>query len=399
MYEALSGLPLAQIVILCFLIFFFLEGKTRFNNNSQNILILGYLFWFYITYLFSFKPDLAWVALVDFTKWVVIYFLLINTVNDRKRLYIFVVVFLLLNFKYTQFAVRIWVSDGFYSDPRGLNAGGGAGTGFFKNPNDFAIAINSVFGISYYMIQFDLEKFKGWVKMRWFHIACSISMVLAILASSSRGGALGLGMISLAIWYKSKRKALGAGALIVVMMIFIALIPEDNWERFRSMGSEEDGSSQSRMELWRAGMRMASEYPITGVGPNNFIYVNTELYSSEYKEVQHNVFVQAVSELGYPGLFLFLTMVVCCFRNHKKTREILRERGINDLFLKGLSHGLDICLVGFLTNGFFITVLYYPFFWMLFILSAALLDAAKYIDHLDEKVLKAENMLTTTKFA
>jgi O-antigen ligase len=197
------------------------------------------------------------------------------------------------------------------------------------------------------------------------------------VASSSRGAALGLGVVFLAVWYKSKKKTIGIAFLIIVATAIIALIPEDNWARFQSMGSDEDRTSQSRLALWRAGMRMASEYPVTGVGPNNFIYVNTEHYFSELSEVQHNVYVQAMSELGYPGLMLFLMMIFGCFYNNRKARKMLQEKQIDDSFLYSLTHGLDICIIGFIVNGFFITVLYYPFFWMLLILNVALLDAVK----------------------
>lgn len=377
LYTALSGLPLGQVTIIGIIIFFIIERKKLSNSNFQNILILAYLSWFFISFLFAFNRDLAWQPLIDFSKWVIIYFLLINIINDRRRLYIFLMALLLLNFKYTQFATRIWIANGFYSDPRGLNAGGGIGAGFFQNPNDFGVAINSVLGISYCLIRADINKIIGWFKMQWFHIVCTVTMIIAIVASSSRGAALGLGVVFFAIWYKSKKKTIGIAFVIIVATAIIALIPEDNWVRFHNMGSEEDGTSQSRLTLWRAGMRMASEYPITGVGPNNFIYVNTEHYFSERPEVQHNVFIQAISELGYPGLLVFLMMIFGCFYNNRRTRKILQEKQIDDSFLYSLSHGLDICLIGFIVNGFFITVLYYPFFWMLLILNVALLDVVK----------------------
>ncbi len=389
MYDAFSGLPLAQIAIIGIIISFIIEGRRLNNFNFQNILILAYLFWFFISFLFAFKHDLAWQPLIDFGKWVVIYFLLINIINDRKRLYIFVIFLLLLNFRYTQFATRIWVRSGFYSDPRGLHAGAGIGAGFFKNPNDFGVAINSVLGISYCMIQADINKIIRWFKMRWFHIACTVTMIIAIVASSSRGAALGLGVVFFAIWYKSKKKAIGIAFLIITATTVIALIPEDNWARFQGMGTEQDNTGQQRTVLWKAGIRMANEYPLTGVGPNNFTYINIEHYFSERPEVQHNVFVQAVSELGYPGLMLFLMMIFGCFYNNRKARKILQEKQIDDSFLYGLSHGLDICVIGFIVNGFFITVLYYPFFWMLLILNVALLNAVKQIEKSKKELLNA----------
>jgi len=395
MYEALANLPFAEITIAGLIVFLFLEGRARFNSSFQNILISAYLFWFFVSYLFAVRSEFALQPLVDFSKWVVIYFMLTNTINDRKRLYIFLIAFLLLNFKYTQFAVRIWAQNGFYSDPRGLNAGGGIGSGFFNNPNDFGAAITSMAGLSFYMIRSDAKKLFNWFKMRWFHIALMITIPLAVLATSSRGAALALGVASLGIWYKGKRKFIGIAGLIIAAILFILLIPEDNWTRFQSINTEQDSTGQTRLELWRAGIRMANDYPLTGVGPDNYAYVNEYRYGADDAErtiAQHNVFIQAASELGYPGLILFVAMIIGCFYNQRKARQILKEKDIDDPFLYGLSHGLDICLIGFAVNGMFITVLYYPFFWMLLILSVSLFDVVRQLEQHAEQSAPADGL-------
>jgi len=372
MYEYLSNLPLAEIVIILIAISFLFKQTEMVKINFTGILMLAYLFCIFVSFLFAFRPDLAWNGLVDFIKWTVIYFVLVNTINERNRLYIFLIIFLLLNFKYAQFAVRVWAEHGFYSSPKGLYEGGGIGSGFFKNPNDLGVALNSVFGISFYMIIYDEKKIFNWVKMRWFHLISTFIITLAILSTSSRGAALGFLGVLFGIWYKSKKKLIVLILIIVVMVTFISLIPEDNWYRFKLIGSDQDETGQQRVKLWNAGIRMAKEYPLTGVGPYNFIYVNRTFYNSDLNLVQHNIYVQAISELGFPGIIIFLMMIFSYFYNQKKTRTILKQFKINDSFLKGVSHGLDICMVGFMINGFFITVLYYPFFWILLIFSIAL---------------------------
>ena len=377
MYEALSDLPLAEIVIIGIIISFVLEKRRLDNFNFQNILMLVFLFWFFISTLLAFKSEFAWQGLINFSKWAIIYFLLINSINERKKFYIFLILLLLLNFKYAQYAIRIWANRGFYSDPRGLYEGGGIGTSFFKNPNDFGIALNSIFGLSFYMLLTDTRKIFNWFKMRWFYVITTSSIPLAILATSSRGAALGLGGCFLGILYKSKKRVMAFLLVSIAAAIFLLLIPEDNWKRFQNMGTEEDKTGQERIKLLRAGIRMANEYPLTGVGPNNFVYVNKNIYHSDLHLVQHNIFIQAASELGYPGLFIFLMMIAGCFYNNIKTRRILKEKGADDLFLYRLSDGLDICLIGFIVNGFFITVLYYPFFWTLLVLNVALSDIVK----------------------
>ena len=158
--------------------------------------------------------------------------------------------------------------------------------------------MSSVLGLSIAMISADRAKWLGGVKARWFHMLTALTLLLAIVASSSRGAALGAAGTAAAVWAKSSKKALGLILAIALAAGVVAIIPDDNWARFRAMGSEHDESGQSRLALWKAGIRMALEYPLTGVGPNNFIYVNTQHYMSEYAVAQHNVFIQAASELG-----------------------------------------------------------------------------------------------------
>lgn len=376
MYDAIAWVPFGQLAILGLLAAVIVEGRARLNANRLNGLLLAYLGWFAIAYFDAVRQELALQPLIDFSKWVVIYFLLINTINSRAKLYFFLLLLLLLNFKYAQYATRLWVAAGFYSDPRGLNAGGGIGSSFFQNPNDFGIAMSTVLGLAYAMIAGDKARWLGFIRAQWFHAANAAVVLLAILASSSRGAALGAAAVAMGIWAKSDKKIAALVLLAFIAVATVSLIPDDNWERFRNMGTEQDESGQSRLSLWSAGIRMALENPLTGVGPNNFVFVNTQFYMSMYAVVQHNVFIQAASELGFPGLFLFVLMIVAAFRNHRETRRILAEHKVRDPFLTAMSHGLDFSLFAFCVNGFFITVLYYPFVWMLFILGVGLRDVA-----------------------
>lgn len=378
MYEALSGLPLAQIAIIGLLISFFLEGRSLKNSAFQNVLITGFLFWLFVSYTFAFNQELAWQPLIDFSKLVIIYFLLINTINDKEKLYIFTVVLLLIFLKQTQFMVRYLFTHGFQVPRTGLYGGAGP----LQNPGDIGTALVTFFGISYFLIKADLRIVFGWFKMRWIHIACAASSIIAIFATNSRGPALALAICIIFLWFKGKKKVMGIVGLATVAMTFFLIISGENLDRFKGTGTEQDTTGQSRLELWNAGLRMASENPFTGVGANNFVYVNTNTYYSEYHLVQHNTFVQAVSELGYPGLILFIMMILICFYNQIALRKNLKENGIEDTFLYSMSYGLDLGLIGFIVAGFFVSVLYYPFFWMLLILSVSLLDISKRISNL-----------------
>ncbi len=87
--------------------------------------------------------------------------------------------------------------------------------------------------------------------------------------------------------------------------------------------------------------------------------------------------MQAGSELGYTGLLVFGLLIFYTFVINARTRNLARqlpERG----FLVGMAHGLDGALVGYLVSGFFVTVLYYPFFWVNLAMTVALHKAARH---------------------
>ena len=377
MYEGLSGAPLALIGALGMAFALIIKKDKVSAISPVNYIMVGFLTWFIISVFFSKEKEYALPFMIDFLKIVVIYYLLINLLNNKKYLYVFTITFLLLGFKLVQFAVRIWVSKGFYSDPRGLYEGAGFATGFFGNPNDLGVLLNVLFGLSFYMFFYDETKIWNRFPMKWFHGIHAFLIPLAILSTSSRAATLAFGCILMAILFKSKRKMAGIVLAVAFVAAYITFIPPDNWARFEEIGSETDTTGQTRIWLWQSGIRMANENPITGVGPGNFQYMNMFEYQNGLHEQQHNVFIQALSELGYPGLLILFILIYLGFINQRKARDQLIEKRNTDRFLLGLSHGIDVALIGFFANGFFLTVLYYPIFWNLLAVSVATRNITK----------------------
>jgi hypothetical protein len=62
------------------------------------------------------------------------------------------------------------------------------------------------------------------------------------------------------------------------------------------------------------------------------------------------------------ALFVFIT--------NARTRALGKR--LHNKFLTYMAYGLDAGLVGYLVAGFFVTVLYYPFFWVQMAMTVAL---------------------------
>jgi O-antigen ligase len=89
-------------------------------------------------------------------------------------------------------------------------------------------------------------------------------------------------------------------------------------------------------------------------------------------QLPHNIFIEVAAELGYPGLFLFLVLVGTMLYTNFRTRKLAKKLPNGGKFAIGISHGLDAGLFGYLAAGFFVTVFYYPFFWISYALTVAL---------------------------
>ena len=107
-----------------------------------------------------------------------------------------------------------------------------------------------------------------------------------------------------------------------------------------------------------------AEYPLLGIGYRNWLTYYRRHYNPT-GELVHNIFLEAGAEMGYSGLAAFIAGILATFLMNWRTRRAIRRReGFPARLQYYLAHGLDGALVGYMVAGFFVTVLYYPFFWI-----------------------------------
>lgn len=367
-YAIFYGLSLGKVSAIIFLIAFFLDGNTFLYRNRINKYIIAFSIWMILTAITGINLNESIDQLTDIFKFFLIYFLTINVINNKRQLYILIITLLLLYFSYTNFSLRQWAAQGFYSGIHGTFVG----SGFLNNANDMGAALCAFWGISLGMTFADKKVLFGFFKMKWFHMLNTLAFVLSILITSARGATLGLAGSAVYAVFRSRKRVLWSVILVVTSIVYMGLISPQQWERFRTMGDAEDKTAQERIENWKAAIDMFQDYPITGVGVGNYIEANQTIYKKDIPYVQHNIYLQALTETGLPGLIIVILLIVAFFRNQAEVRSILTTHNISDPFYAALANGLNISMIGFLIAGFFITVLFYPFFWVNLIISVAL---------------------------
>lgn len=371
MYPILSGLPLNQIVLAMMMATMVLEGYGFRVSHPLNIALPAYFVAVCLSALFGVSVENSRDALVQLLSWVVIILLLSNVIAERGRFRTTMFLLLLLHLRMSQYSVRNWVLSGFSFNKWGFVGG----ASFFNNAGDFGVTMAVVIplGIYYALSVREGERTILPPRLsRLFWWGATVSFVLAIMASTSRGAALAVGISLLAIWAKGKRKGAGAVAVAVLVVLLSGLASTQYMDRFHNTGEEADRTGQDRIHLWKQGLRMAGDYPVLGVGINNYVYYNNTFLDDPNNHEPHNVFIQALSESGLLGLSLLVVILVLAFRSNAQVRRMLRENGRDDPFLLNASHALDVSLIAWMVGGFFLTVLYYPFLWIDLMLVTAL---------------------------
>ena len=109
-----------------------------------------------------------------------------------------------------------------------------------------------------------------------------------------------------------------------------------------------------------------------GIGPGLFVWENPLHF------VSHSTYIQVLAESGLVGTVSWAVMLLLFLKTNARTRKRMAASGPEGRHSLEycLALGLDLGMVGYLSSGAFLAVLYYPHFWILLSLSVALNKSA-----------------------
>jgi O-antigen ligase len=373
-YTALDFLPWTQIALLATLATVRSDRTISWVRSPANSPIILFFLLVLLSSLFAFRPSVSWDKIDIAVNWIVVYFLMITIVNSERRFFILLLLFLLVNFKMSLFGFRTFVMRGFSFAGWGVSGS----PGWFQNAGDFALQMVIFVPLAIVFV-YELRKYWGWKKRLLLYLL-PLTALVTIVASSSRGGQLGLA--GAALWYLLKSR-IGLKAMIGIIFagfLLYQIAPPEMLEKFESAG--EDRTSLARLAYWGFGMEIIKDYPVLGIGYENWLdycwFLKPEgirVYTPGYNPWvacidPHNTFIEAAAEIGIPGLLLYVFMIPLVFVINARTRANAKRVGNN--FILYTAHALDAGLVGYVISSFFLTVLFYPMFWVQLALTVTL---------------------------
>jgi O-antigen ligase len=368
-WTSVDVLPWPTICLALALVGRLFDKNTKRVADPANWLITAFMLVFLAASISAVYPDWAWKYFNEMLSWYVVYFLVVNTVTTERRLLIFVGIFLVASYKLSFFGARTWIMRGFSFETWGIQGP----HGFFMNSGELTIQMLMFAPVAYYLAVFfrpHISKLKFVVLM-----TLPITATLTVLGASSRGSQLGLAYQSYRVFLRGRVTLASIALVAAVVAIGWNLLPAEQKERFSAAGS--DSTSVQRLLYWKHGLEMIRDHPLLGVGPYNF----PPYYEKHWPEdllmgstqLPHNVFIQVGTDTGVSGLLLFVALV---WRSFAIARSV-RAMDLRDKPFGALANGFLIGLWGFLIAGQFVTVAYYPFFWMNLAMTVALGSIAR----------------------
>jgi len=226
-------------------------------------------------------------------------------------------------------------------------------------------------------------------RKRFQYMLLTCLFLLVILITGSRGGFVGLTSTFIYCWFRTKQKALTALFVAFLAIFAIIVAPPTYWNEIRSITEEgtSSGTGEERVYTWRIGWEMFLDNPLIGVGQGNFPYVfrKYEIEAGYGEEgyhgrsvagrAAHSIYFTMLPELGIIGTFLFIMLVISNIKDLnliKRTTFMRNKKGSsNSGKIYYFALACEGSLLTFLISGSFISILYYPNFWILmgFIIS------------------------------
>jgi probable O-glycosylation ligase (exosortase A-associated) len=358
--------PFASIcAIVTITAFLFSKEKKEMVWTRETVLLLMFIGWMFITTLFSFYPDLAWLQWDKVWKIQLMVFLTAMIIRERQHLHWMIwIIALSLGYYGVKGGIFTIVHGGAY------RVQGPTGT-FFGGNNEMALVLAMLVPLIRYL---HLQEPRKWVRMG-LASAMLLSGVAAI-GSQSRGGLLAMAAMGLFLWLKSRHKFVTGIYLVIAVMIIGAVMPQEWYDRMHSIQNyEQDDSALGRINAWHTAFNVAKDR-VTGGGFEMFRAPTFRQYAPEPFRVHdvHSIYFEVMGEHGFIGFGMFILLALFSWL---RANQVIRtcKNDPERKWAADLAAMIQVSLIGYGAGGAFLGLSYFDLTYHLMII---LVLAAKF---------------------
>jgi len=340
--------------------------------RTREVYLLAALWVMFVcsTVFAALQPEVAREKLVEISKILVMTAATIVLFQDRRKLHLLLLV--------------IALSVGYYGVTGALS---GIYTGFAERlygPAKSALGDNNALGFSLTMVLPIMVLVRRQATNPWIRyglLAVFGLSIVALVATYSRGAFIGLCFsmpLTLALTWRKDVPVLVTTA-VACLVIYAA--PRQWVERMQTITPtvyRDDSSGSKRIKSWYVALRLGLDHPILGAGFRPFEPDVYEKYMPGYWDNHdaHNHYLQVFAEHGFPGLLLFLALLVSLFltllRTMRATRGDPERQWISDA-----AQFIGVSLFAYVVGGVFLNMPYFDLFYQLVAVVVILQQAAE----------------------
>lgn len=385
LFPSMAVLHLPMIIQVLLLVALFVKGKLFKFEKIQSKLFLGLIILMTLHVPIAVNNYFAFHIWKGMALSFLVFLSIINFVDSFRKIEKFIDLWIIINLVCAVVGIK--------------NGGKFPDSAFMRDENDFALVMNMVIPIAYFV--FLKTSSKG---RKLFYLLAVGVFIVANITSFSRGGFIGLITVMLYCCLATHKKVLTIIAIIVMGGVLYFGASEKYWDRISTIRQEniEAGTGRERWYSWECGWKMFLDHPIIGVGQGNFGWNINRYEPAEGSggrllggRVAHSLYITLISELGILGTILFMGLIIfpikdlrLVLQSLKKYRH-MKNYGAADQGSEGMQSlqklrfivlGIMGALIGYFVSGIFLSVLYYPHLWILLSLCTTL-------SHVGEKLL------------
>ena len=365
-------MPYAKMVAVATLAGLLVTRERYPLPRTREVYLLAALWVMFVcsTVFAALQPEVAREKLAEISKILVMTAATIMLFQDRRKLHLLLLV--------------IALSVGYYGVTGALWS---LYTGFAERlygPAKSALGDNNALGFTLTMVLPIMVLVRRQATNPWIRgglLAVFALSIVALFATYSRGAFIGLCLsmpLTLALTWRKDVPVLVATAA-ACLVIYAA--PRQWVERMQTItptAYRDDSSGSKRMKSWYVALRLGLDHPILGAGFRPFEPDVYEKYMPGYWDNHdaHNHYLQVFAEHGFPGLLLFLALLVSLFltllRTVRATRGDPERQWISDA-----AQFIGVSLVAYVVGGVFLNMPYFDLFYQLVAVVVILQQAAQ----------------------
>jgi probable O-glycosylation ligase (exosortase A-associated) len=343
-----------------------LLSMPRLRVGSRVILLALFFADSLISTIYSEHPSWSWNSWTMFSKVIIVTYIIVLLTTDRQRFRtVLTIIAISLGFECAKQAyAQLYLAPGAQNNNSVV---------FLGDNNGVALGTMMLVPIIGALAQTATRRWE-----RFGYRFLLVGVFMRGITTYSRGGFLSAAVLGVFAVARSPRKFRALIGAAVLGGVVLTVMPQQFWDRMNTINAsdEERGdSAEGRLHFWSVARVMADAKPLFGIGFDAFSQ-SYEAYNGPDgpfagERAVHSVWFGLLSEMGYPGLLLFVLLLAdslrSCWRVSVRFRNDAEHRD-----LRIYANALMTSIIVFAVGGTFLSYQYNEMIWHFIGLGIAL---------------------------